>query len=127
MAFRYLADPLFLACLALFVANRWLLEPMLPGNFCEAYVNDLICLPFCVPPMLWGLRRLGLRSDDAPPRWYELLLPLMIWSAVFEVWLPRTEGFRGVAVADPTDILCYALGGIGGTVFWRWRYRNDER
>ena len=122
--FPYLRDPLFLAALLLFLVNRWVLEPGLGWRFLHAHLNDLICLPLFVPLILWSLRRLGWRADDAPPRPVEVLAPFVIFAVVFEAILPAWEPFRGRAHADPDDVTCYALGALGGCLWWRWRYRS---
>lgn len=121
MPFRYLRDPLFLGCVALYGVNRFLLRPLWPVGFFGAYVNDLICMPLWVPVMLWVLRRTGLRTDDALPRGYEVLIPLLLWSAWFEVVLPQAPGFQDVAFADPADLLCYSLGGLVSAAYWNGR------
>jgi hypothetical protein len=123
MAYRYLRDPLFTFCFALYFANRWLFKPFLPNTFSQCYLNDLICIPFWVPIMLYFLRRLHLRADDAPPQSYEILIPLVLWSLLFELWLPYTPLLRGRAISDHTDILCYTLGGLLASLFWKGWYR----
>ena len=80
MAFRYLLDPLFLFCFLLYFVNRWILEVYVPGTFFASYLNDLICIPFWVPIMLFFMRKCGLRGDDSPPRSYEIIVPLILWS-----------------------------------------------
>ena len=124
MRFAYLRDPLFLICVALYFVNRWVLKAIFDGGFFQAYLNDLICIPFWVPIMLFGMARLGLRWTDGPPEAHEILIPLVLWSVIFEVWLPRTEVFRGFATADPIDILCYTVGALGATLFWQYWYRT---
>lgn len=126
MSFRYLRDPLFLGCLVLYFVNRWGLKRLWPHGFFHTSLNDLMCLPFWVPIMLWLMRRTGLRTDDAPPRWYEVLIPLLLWSWVFELWLPFTRPFQHLATSDPADILWYALGGLLASLFWRWYYERGR-
>ena len=118
MKYRLHKDPLFLFCAALYCANRWILKPAVSNEICRSYLNDLICIPFCVPIMVGLLRRVGLRRDDGPPRPDEVLIPLVLWAFVFEVLLPRLGPFRGLVVADPLDIVCYAAGALVATVFW---------
>ncbi len=88
MPFRYLTDPLFVFCLALYAANRWILKPYFPNEFSQSYLNDLICLPFWIPIMLWTMKCLGLRKTHTPPSGGELIVPLLVWSWLFEVYLP---------------------------------------
>jgi len=129
--FLYLRDPLFLLCFALYFVNRWLLEPRFPSSLFTAHLNDLICIPFCVPIMLAILRVLRLRRDDAPPRSYEIVVPLILWSVAFELWLPTVPAFQGLATADYRDVFFYALGaltaGIVWTAFYRWRLLRARR
>jgi hypothetical protein len=125
MPYRYLRDPLFVFCFALYFVNRWLFKPYLPNTFSQCYLNDLICIPFCVPIMLYGMRRLHLRANDAPPQSYEILIPLILWSFLFEYWLPYTALFRGRMVADHVDILCYTLGALAASLFWKAWYRRE--
>lgn len=51
-----------------------------------------------------------------------MIIPLLILTVVFEVVLPATDVWAELAVPDPTDVLCYALGGLLAVRFWTWRY-----
>jgi len=125
VSFQYLRDPLFLVCFILYWVNRFLEDYDLSTPFLRSYLNDLLCVPFWIPIMLWVNRRLGLRRHDAPPLSYEIVIPLLIWVVVFEVILPSTHIWRGVAVADPNDVLCYSLGGLIAARIWEWRYADQ--
>ena len=128
MGFAYLRDPLFLACVCAYWVNRFLKGHGISPSLFQCYLNDLICIPFWIPVMLWVARRVGLRQHDDPPYAYEIVIPLVIWAVVFEVALPLTPPWPGLAVADPNDVLCYALGGFAADRYWAWRYgRCDER
>jgi len=127
MKFRYLADPLFVGCVILYFANRFLIERLVAGGFFHNHLNDLICIPFWVPIMVFLLRKVGLRNDDAPPRADEILVPLVIWSAIFEIYLPRVSHFERLAVSDYTDILWYAVGALAASVAWAIMYRDRQR
>ena len=124
MAFRYLRDPLFLVCFSAYWVHRILRILELSTPLLRGYLNDVICIPFWLPIMLWAERRLGLRQHDDPPHTFEIVIPLVIWTVVFEVVLPTTETFTGLAVPDPNDVLCYALGGFVSAQFWQWWYRR---
>jgi hypothetical protein len=124
MTYKYLRDPLFLFCLGLYFLNRFVLKPLVPFSFFRNHLNDVICIPFWVPIMLFAMRKCRLRGDDQPPRSYEILIPLILWSFIFEVWLPGTSLFRGVAFADHLDVLSYTAGALAAAVFWRWFYRK---
>lgn len=123
MTFGYLRDPLFLLCLIVYGANRLLEDSGLSPPLFRCYLNDVICIPFWVPIMLWAERQSGLRQHDDPPHAYEMAIPLVIWAAVFEVVLPSTRAWQGLTVPDPNDVLCYAAGACIASWFWQWRYR----
>ena len=127
MQYKYLKDPLFLFCLLVYSVNRWLVKPFLPNPFSQNYLNDLICIPFWVPIMLWMMRKSGIRNDDAPPRSYEVLIPLIVWSAIFEMFLPRLALFRSLAFSDHMDILFYTLGALLASAFWRFYYEISRK
>jgi hypothetical protein len=122
MQFQFLKDPLFLASLVIYLANKWIAKPYFPNSFSSNYLNDLICIPFWVTIMLWFMSKLRLRKGKAPPDAIEIAVPLVIWSWVFEAFLPRTALFKGLEVSDHVDILCYAVGGLLAGVFWKVWY-----
>jgi hypothetical protein len=126
MRYRYLKDPLFLFCLVLYFTNRWIIKPYFPNEFSAAYLNDVICLPFWVPIMLFLMRKLGLRNQDRPPKASELLIPLLVWSWTFEVYLPSLHFFKRWATSDYRDILSYAAGGLFAATFWKMWYRAGQ-
>ena len=123
MRFRYLADPLFLLCFVLYFVNRFLFKRLVGDGFFHDHFNDLICLPFWVPILVLLKSKLGLRADHAPPHPDEILIPLIVWSAVFELYLPHVRHFQGLATADPEDILWYVVGGLLASVIWPITYR----
>jgi hypothetical protein len=120
--FRYLRDPLFLACVLVYFVNRLVLKAIWESGFVHDHLNDLICLPMWVPVMLWVERGIGLRRDDGPPDAVEIAVPLVLWSWAFEIALPQTGLFGRYCVADHRDVLYYSAGALGGAAFWRWRY-----
>ena len=126
MRFRYLRDPLFLACVVTYFVNRWVLKSIWETGFVHEHLNDLICIPFWVPIMLWVERHIGLRQDDGPPEAFEIIIPLLLWSWVFEMFLPRTELFGRFCTSDHRDIICYSAGSIGAAVFWRCWYGDGQ-
>src|SRR5262245_508018 len=126
MRFSYLKDPLFLFSVSAYFANRWILKPYAPNSFSLNYLNDLICIPFWVPIMLFTMRKLRLRSEDDPPRASEVLVPLFMWSWIFEVLLPRMSFFKRFDTADHVDILCYSAGALVAAVFWKSWYANPR-
>jgi magnesium chelatase family protein len=49
-------------------SSRWILKSIWDSGFVHEHLNDLLCIPFWVPIMLYVQRRLGLRADDNSPR-----------------------------------------------------------
>lgn len=127
MRFRYLTDPLFVGCVVLYFANRFLIKPLTAGGFFHDHLNDRICIPFWVPIMVFFLRRAGLRPDDVPPRAEEILVPLVMWSAIFELYVPRMRWFEHLATSDFADILYYTIGALLASVVWEITYRDRGR
>ena len=125
--FRYLRDPLFLACLAVYFVNRLVIKPYLPNTFSQCYLNDLVCIPFWIPIMLFAMRKAGLRRDDGPPRSYEIIVPLLVWSLAFEVVAPYTNTLDGLAFGDHVDILCYVTGALIAATFWGSWYEERSQ
>jgi len=56
------------------------------------------------------------------PDGVEWLVPLLLWSGVFELVLPSLDSFRRLATADPLDILFYTLGAALAALVWRLYY-----
>jgi hypothetical protein len=124
MAFAYLKDPMFLACFCLYWINRDLEYCHLSMPLLESHLNDVVCIPFWVPIMLWAARKTGLRQHDRPPEGFEIVIPLLLWSVLFEVVIPIQGNWAVPAVADPYDVLCYCVGSLLAVVFWRHHYRS---
>ena len=118
--FRYLRDSLFLASVALYALNRWLVKPSLPEGevFFRGYFNDLLVIPCALPPMLLVHRLLGLRRTDRPPDAGEIALHLTIWSVFFEALAPVVVTS---ARADAWDVAAYCAGGLAAWAFWNRR------
>jgi hypothetical protein len=121
-SFAYFRDRLFLFSIAIYLVNKLVFKEIFSHGFCHAYVNDLICIPFTLPPILWGLRRLGLRIDDRPPSSWEIAGAALGFSLVFEVWLPMVPIQSRYIYADPWDVVSYAVGGGVAGLWWRYAY-----
>jgi hypothetical protein len=127
MPFRYLCDPLFLFCFTLYWVNRLIVEQLTDIPFFHFYLNDLICIPFLVPILLYGLKRLHLRPHDRPPQSYEIILPLIVWSIMFEILLPQHPYWSQWLTGDPYDVFCYTLSASAAMTFWGWYYPRPEK
>lgn len=115
--FRYLRDPVFLVSLGVYLVNRALIKPNLHAYspFFHGHLDDCLLVPVALPVFLWIYRALGLRPDNAPPRWWEIALHLLVWSLFFK-WFGPTVLHH--SVADPIDVLSYAGGGFVAWLLW---------
>ena len=126
-SFGYLADPVCIASLLIYVANRWYLKPHhIGGWFTHGYLNDVLCLPLFLPMILRAQQILGLRRRDDYPRLWEVLQHWAIFSIVFEGIIPRFPS-RFDSTADTFDVLAYLAGGLLAWAWWRWRQRIARR
>lgn len=104
-----LRHPLVIGAALLYVGlqlNRHWLRYPLPPVF-SSYLGDLLCMPLMLSPALAAHRRLINRYGTLPIIWL-----IGAWGYVsvwFEVLLPR---WSPRAVADPLDVLAYALGTV---------------
>lgn len=122
MPFRYLRDPLFLTAFFLYWLNRFLIKPYSGIAFFHDHFNDLICIPLFVPIVVLFACICGLRNHDQPPQIHEILLPLMVWSIMFELLLPRDRFWSRWVVGDPFDVLWYCTGAFVASIWWRLHY-----
>ena len=129
-AFRYCLDPVFLTAAALYVLNLLVFKPLARGHvhFFEYYGNSLLCIPVCLPPVLYVYRLLGLREPRSFPTRFEILSHLIVWSLFFK-WLGPVviKGPFAWAAADPWDVLWYWVGAVIADGFWGVWERADNR
>jgi len=109
--FRYAADPLCIAAVAIYVIQRWIFShPALRGWF-----SDVLFLPAAIPIFLWMERKFGLRMHDRKPSLAEV-------GGLFLVWSLAAEGIAPLlfqhCTADPLDIVAYAAGGLFAWFWW---------
>ncbi len=122
MPFRYLRDPLCVTAFVLYWLNRFIIKPYSDVGFFRNYFNDLICIPLFVPVVLLLARVCGLRNHDQPPQIHEILLPLLVWSIMFELLLPRHQFWAQWVVGDPFNVLWYCTGAFIASNWWRRHY-----
>ena len=108
--------PLFVLAALLYslhLLNRHVLHVPLP-SFLTSYLADALALPVMLSLALAGQRRLGNHPPSFvfPNTW--LLAAWLFVSVWFEGILPN---YSHQAVADPLDIVAYALGTLA---FRRW-------
>jgi hypothetical protein len=119
--FGYLLDPVFLMAAGAYLVNRLFIKPHLTAQHIysplfHGHFNDSLIVPVALPLFLLVYRLLGLRPDDAPPRWWEVALHVAVWSIFFK-WYAPVVLHHGQA--DPSDILCYAGGGLVAWLLWQ--------
>lgn len=114
--FRYFRDPLCLAACALYTANRLWLRGHAGGAFLEGYFNDLLLIPAALPLVLWVQRRIGVRAEDAPPRWREIALHVAVWTFTAEALMPQ---LTAAATGDWRDVVAYAAGALLAGAWWQ--------
>ena len=118
--FGYLRDPLFLVSCAVYLVNREWIKPHLHfySPFFHGHLDDCLFVPVALPLFLLVYRLLGLRPDDAPPRFWEMAWHVLVWSVFFK-WFGPAVLHHGVA--DPVDLLCYLGGGLAAWLVWNSR------
>lgn len=118
--FGYGRDPVFLTALGAYLINRELIKPNLPAYspFFHGHFNDCLLVPVALPIYLLVYRWLGLRPDDAPPRFWEIGLHLLVWVYFFK-WFGPVTLHRGVT--DWVDAGCYLAGGLVAWLIWQQR------
>ena len=116
--FGYWRDPLFLACLGTYAVNRLLIKPNLHhySPLFHGHLNDTLTVPVALPIYLWVYRLVGLRPDDAWPRWWEVVLHVAVWDVFFEWFGPHVLHH---GAGDPLDNFSIAGGGIAAWLIWR--------
>jgi hypothetical protein len=117
---QLLRDRVFVLCFWIYLINRLILKPHLASTtFAACYLNDLLLIPVCLPPVLALYRLLGIRRNGLPPTEIETLIHVFIWSAMFELILPLLS-HRLNATADRFDVVAYAIGAAIAQVAWRF-------
>ena len=105
----------------MYALNRWVARPNLTSPFLHNHFNDLLLIPAALPWVLWVHQRFGWRGADTPPTGWEVTLHLGIWSAICEGLGPH---FFHHGIADPGDVMAYAVG--GAVSWWWWRRRGSS-
>ncbi len=116
--FGYVRDPLFLLSVALYFINRELIKPNLHhySPLFHGHFNDSLLVPVILPLYLLFYRWIGLRPDNAPPRFWEIALHVPLWAIFFE-WFGPLMLHKGIA--DPIDSWCFAGSGIISWLVWQ--------
>lgn len=109
-----------MVALVVYAANRWLLEPMAAGSteLPHSYVNDILCIPFWMPLLVGCAVRLRLRPAGLPPTPPEIAVVLPLWALLFEGVGPALPALFANTVADPWDLVAYAVGALAAMVIW---------
>jgi hypothetical protein len=122
--FGYWRDPVFLVSLAAYAVNRLLIKPNLHhySPLFHGHLNDTLTAPVALPIYLLVYRLIGLRPDDAAPRWWEVALHVAVWDVFFKWFAPH---YLHHSVADPVDIACITGGGLAAWFIWRLTVRRQ--
>jgi hypothetical protein len=97
------ASTLFLLCLVLFVMHQ--LQPAAISHpLADAYLDDLLCMPVCLFPVLSGFRYF-LGNAYLFPASY-LAGVWLFFSLYFEFLLPQ---YNSLFTSDWADVICYGL------------------
>lgn len=117
--FGYMGDSLFLLSAGIYFINREWIKPNLHpySSFFHGHLNDCLFVPVALPIYLLFYRWIGLRPDDASPRFWEMALHVLVWSIFFK-WFGPYILHHGTA--DWIDVGCYAGGGIVAWLIWQW-------
>ncbi len=115
--FGYWRDPLFLVCLGTYAVNRLFIKPHLHhySPLFHGHLNDTLTVPVALPIYLWVYRFIGLRPDDAYPRWWEVALHVAVWDVFFEWFGPH---YLHHGAGDPLDNISIAGGGLAAWIIW---------
>ncbi|HBE71276.1 MAG TPA: hypothetical protein DDW52_24275 [Planctomycetaceae bacterium] len=124
MRYGYLRDPVFVSAFSLYWINRFLVKPFTDSSFVHNHLNDFLCIPFFVPVVVFVARSCKLRPHDRPPEAHEILLPLLVWSVMFELILPAHSYWSRWAVGDPIDIVWYCIGAFVASLCWTRQLRR---
>lgn len=124
--FGYLRDPLFLLSVGIYFINRELIKPNLHkySPLFHGHLNDFLLVPVVLPLFLLFYRWIGLRPDNAPPRFWEITLHVVVWSVFFK-WFGPSILHHGTR--DWIDVGCYAGGGIVAWLIWQWNARRNPK
>lgn len=114
--FRFGFDPLCLAAIAAYAANRWLVKPRVAAPFFHEHFNDLLLIPALLPWVLWLHRAAGWRGDEAPTA-REVAGHWLVWSLICELLAPR---WLPHGTADWRDVVAYAAGAAAAWGWWKW-------
>jgi len=117
-----LLEPLFITSVCLYTANTRLVGHLTSASpFFRNHFNDPLLVPCALPPLLCLVSLLGVRKDRRDASGFEVILCLLVWSAMFEVLGPSM--FQA-ATGDFRDIAAYWVGGGGSWLYWRCSRRR---
>ena len=116
-------DPICLAAWSAYFLNRFWLAPQFGAQlpFLREHFNDSLLIPAALPLLYWARFCVGLREENSPPNWREVLLWCAGWSLIFEWFGPR---YLHYSVGDWGDVAAYFIGGIIAAAWWN---RGDKR
>lgn len=119
-AFVFWRDKVCVASWALYALNRVVLAPHFGAQmpFLRAHFNDSLLVPAALPVLVWARGILGLRLENGPPNWREIVFWLALWSVIFELAGPKLVGH---SVGDWRDVVAYLCGALIAGAIWHRR------
>jgi hypothetical protein len=78
----------------------------------------MLLVPVVIPVVLLFTRAVKDRSSY-PPSILEIVIPLAIWSIIFEFLGPY---YIGRGTSDPLDVVAYFFGGLVSWIVWNKMY-----
>lgn len=123
MRYRPFRDPIFWIGVALYFLNKFWMQSYFDSPFFKGYVTDLLAIPIGLPFIIGLLQTVKLR-DDSTPRSLEVLALVTAASVLFEGIMPHTTIFGPYGKGDIFDVMAYAVGGLGGIIWWKLRYKH---
>ncbi len=94
----------FFSCLGIFLLHQSAMQWNFSHPLADAYLDDLLCMPICLFPILSGFRFFLGKSYRFPDAY--LIGVWAFFSLYFEVILPR---INARFTSDPVDMLCYGI------------------
>ncbi|MDG1252235.1 MAG: hypothetical protein P8N56_01000 [Schleiferiaceae bacterium] len=97
--------------MGLFFGHQALIQSGYSLSGLDSYLDPLLFLPIALGCSAWLVRGI------APGFQWDRRFVIGFWllsSAAFEAWIPS---FDGRFTSDPWDVLAYALGGLGYSIF----------
>lgn len=92
-----------------FILNQWLESERVFIPFIHSYLDDLLCIPVILYPVLLIFRKYVYADKNYSFPFSYILTTAVMLSLAFEVWAPS---YSSVYISDKYDIPAYVAGGV---------------